>query len=50
MEEAWDRGLGPDVMLPKCGHAVTMDRPRKCAQVLRNFIGRHTVTMETTAQ
>ena len=38
------------VMLPKCGHAVTMDRPRKCAQVLRNFIGKHAVTMETTAQ
>ena len=28
------------VMVEKCGHAMTMDRPRKCANLINQFINR----------
>lgn len=32
------------VLLEKCGHAMTMDRPRKCAKLIQDFIHQHTIT------
>ncbi len=30
------------VMVEKCGHAMTMDRPRKCAKLVSDFIREQT--------
>ena len=30
------------VMVDKCGHAMTMDRPRKCAKLVKDFIKQQT--------
>lgn len=29
------------IFVEKCGHAMTMDRPRKCAGLVKNFIGQY---------